>query len=602
MTFRAALHTKYRIVLVLLALVAAALPLVARVEPAHAANTLTAVTPPDGWATPGYAANYSKIGEQYSSAAVGDIDGDGKPDLVAGYPDGNVDAWHTDGTLFLRYFVGPGAVQASPTLVDLNRDGVLDVVSADTDGDVVAFTGRGQQLFRQRAGQNGQGVFGTPAVVDLNRDGRLDIVASSWDTHIYAWHVDDGSLLPGFPIAVQDTVWSSPAIADLDKDGYPEIVVGYDCDGAPGQACAGHPGGYLGVFRHDGSRQAGWPRYIPGQVVWSTPAIGDLDGDGSPDVVVGTGNMPASMCCGTPMRATKVFGFRANGADLPGWPVEVGANVTSSPALGDLDGDGLPDVAVVDDTGQLDVIKGNTGGIMWRHCIANDPNFASDGCPRPLHSSVTIADVLGTGHQQVLTGGEQWIHVFDGRNGSIITNVGTYPNTVPVTATPTVASVNGKAWIVVATGDAATPRGKVFVWTSGTALGKADWPTFKGTAARRGLLGDGAPLTGPGVDAIAAKYTAMGGSGSFLGKPLDGAYVVSGGVAENYVGGAIFWSSATGAWAVHGYILGRYQAMGGPAGPLGFPVTDELVTPDRIGRFNHFTGNGAGASIYWTPR
>ncbi|HEY0561595.1 MAG TPA: FG-GAP-like repeat-containing protein [Frankiaceae bacterium] len=603
MTFRAALHAKSRIVLILLALVATGLPLVAGVRAAHAGMTLSNVSPAAGWATPGYAANYSKIGEQFSSAAVGDIDGDGNPDFVAGYPDGYVNAWHTDGTLFLRYFVGPGAVQASPTLVDLNRDGVLDVVSADTDGDVVAFTGRGQQLFRQRAGSNGQGVFGTPAVADLNRDGRLDIVVSSWDTHIYAWHADDGSMLGGFPIPVQDTIWSSPAIADLDRDGYPEIIVGWDCDGAPGQACAGHPGGYVGAFRHDGSRQYGWPQYIPGQVVWSTPAIGDVNGDGSLDVVVGTGNMPASMCCGSAMRQTKVFGFRADGTTLPGWPVEVGANVTSSPALGDLDGDGLPDVAVVDETGQVDAIKGNTGGMLWRHCIANDPNFSSAGCPKPLHSSVSIADIFGTGHQQVLTGGEQWIHVFDGRNGALLANAGTYTNTVPVTATPTVASVNGKAWIVVATGDAATPRGKLFVYTSGVALGQADWPTFKGSSARRSVLGDGAPLTGPGVDAIAAKYTALGGSGSALGAPLGGgAYTVPGGVAQSYVGGAIYWSQATGAWSVRGAILSRYQALGGAGGPLGFPTTDELGTPDKVGRFNHFTGNGVGASIYWTPQ
>ncbi len=41
----------------------------------------------------------------------------------------------------------------------------------------------------------------------------------------------------------------------------------------------------------------------------------------------------------------------------------------------------------------------------------------------------------------------------------------------------------------------------------------------------------------------------------------------------------------------------RYNNLGGAAGPLGLPLTDETGTPDGIGRFNHFQGG----SIYWTP-
>ncbi len=46
--------------------------------------------------------------------------------------------------------------------------------------------------------------------------------------------------------------------------------------------------------------------------------------------------------------------------------------------------------------------------------------------------------------------------------------------------------------------------------------------------------------------------------------------------------------------------LTHYLTLGGPAGRAGLPTTDELPTPDSVGRFNHFTGSG-GASIYWTP-
>ncbi len=61
--------------------------------------------------------------------------------------------------------------------------------------------------------------------------------------------------------------------------------------------------------------------------------------------------------------------------------------------------------------------------------------------------------------------------------------------------------------------------------------------------------------------------------------------------------GRIYWSPPTGAHWVWGGILGRYVALGTVTGLLGFPVTDELPTPDRVGAFTHFQRG----SIYWSP-
>jgi uncharacterized protein with LGFP repeats len=102
--------------------------------------------------------------------------------------------------------------------------------------------------------------------------------------------------------------------------------------------------------------------------------------------------------------------------------------------------------------------------------------------------------------------------------------------------------------------------------------------------------------------AIQAHYAALGGGGSFLGAPVGDETPVAGGVQQTYAQGVIYWSPATGAWSMHGAILDHYRALGGPAGVLGFPTTDETGTPDGVGRFNHFTGaDRLGASIYWTP-
>ncbi|MFD4293685.1 alpha/beta hydrolase-fold protein [Rhodococcus sp. NPDC058532] len=84
----------------------------------------------------------------------------------------------------------------------------------------------------------------------------------------------------------------------------------------------------------------------------------------------------------------------------------------------------------------------------------------------------------------------------------------------------------------------------------------------------------------------------------WLGGCVTGEYSVAGGLAQDFRNGRIFWSGGTGAQVVTGMIGGEYQAMGGPAGPLGLPSTSEFGTPDGRGRGNHFQAG----SIYWTPQ
>jgi uncharacterized protein with LGFP repeats len=182
--------------------------------------------------------------------------------------------------------------------------------------------------------------------------------------------------------------------------------------------------------------------------------------------------------------------------------------------------------------------------------------------------------------------------------------------------------------------------------TSGTFPGDQDY--FNGTAAQVPAFAQGdAP------DEIQAHYTSLGAGTSSLGNPSGGEYPIAGGWAQNYDHGTIYYAPNTGAYAVTGPILDRYQQLGGPGGSLGFPTsdtttttdgsgqyatfggtsiyytantgahlvgglirtkwlalgaeqtlgyptTDETSTPDGVGRYNHFSATG-GASIYWTP-
>jgi uncharacterized protein with LGFP repeats len=91
--------------------------------------------------------------------------------------------------------------------------------------------------------------------------------------------------------------------------------------------------------------------------------------------------------------------------------------------------------------------------------------------------------------------------------------------------------------------------------------------------------------------AINMAWRAAGGPSGTLGAKQGDQYPVGGdGLAQNFDGGKIFFSNATGANAVNNDILGKYESLGGPGGSLGFPIANEadggLRPASRIGLFS----------------
>jgi uncharacterized protein with LGFP repeats len=94
---------------------------------------------------------------------------------------------------------------------------------------------------------------------------------------------------------------------------------------------------------------------------------------------------------------------------------------------------------------------------------------------------------------------------------------------------------------------------------------------------------------------------------NLIGLPTSDEANVSGqqgGRVTDFQGGAIFWSSTTGAHVLYGAIDAKFNSLGG-ASYIGLPTTDEATTSDGAGRDNHFErigpGGGALAAIDWTP-
>jgi len=301
-------------------------------------------------------------------AGVGDLDGDGSPDIVTCVVSGTpmrrnfLYAMRVDGTdlpgwpIELRdtstdYYTCSGV----PTLLaDLDSDGHLDVIRAMNRGTIVAFDRHGAPLtgWPVRLGPDKNGrvrEIGADLVsVDLEGDHRHDLVfvESGLGPRLAAVS-GDGRLLPGFPVWLPEMIdRDAPAAADLDGDGRQELVqatlpfYGDLIEPSP-EPSAGGPlvPAALHVIRADGSSRPGWPRPLQTGASWGS-ILADLDGDGLPEILQQDGD--------------RLLGLDAAGNSLPGFPVVVhrdfvrSQSVTTTPwVVGDLNGDRRQDLLQV---------------------------------------------------------------------------------------------------------------------------------------------------------------------------------------------------------------------------------------------------------------
>lgn len=444
----------------------------------------------------------------FTSPAVTDLDGDDQPEVVVAGPDGRINATRAvDGSRLWQTFLGTTVIHASPVVVDIDRNGSKDVVIATMDGRVVVLDGRtGRVRVTHRQGAplycpagvdcRPDGFFSTPVVLDVNGDGRLDIVAASHDHTVYAWTWNGGLLWRRF---FYDTLWSSPAVGDIDGDGKPEIVFGGDI--YPGNPLGVPQGGLMWVIRaRDGSTYPGYPKSIPGQTVWSSPALADLNRDGNLDIVVGTGTHGD---LGDDESDRRVYAFTARTRRVViGWPVAVGGRVVSQPAVGDIDGDGVAEVVVASEYGWVTAFEPD-GRRRWRACNAFRPDLCGDPRFRTTHGGAVIADVDDDGAQEVVSTLDKRTRILDGRTGAVEAtqdlSAGGAPlgRTNPSPSVAAVAEVEGRTLIVQSTiyqpgGANGRPRAgdsvRTYLMTTDRALCARDWPAFKRGPERTSLV------------------------------------------------------------------------------------------------------------------
>ncbi len=398
----------------------------------------------------------------------------------------------------------------SDVMYVLNADG-----SAPVDAD-----GQGSTLgdFSTRGGYFAAG----PSMSVLGPAEGMSFIAPSWDSMaVYVWN-GQGQLRPGFPLYTNDAVWASAVITDLDNDGHMEIAFPNNANrfhvmrenglewmdgdsnpatrgvfkllpqnyniGSPGAADIDNDGlpelvygsidGKLYVWNPDGSNVPGFP-FVTTSAITSSAAIGYLDGPGdtSPEIVFSTVN-------------DSLYVVNANGTRRSGWPVWTragGSSRSPSPALADMNNDGFLDIVHLGTNGGVYVYNRN-GSILVPWSNVRYTTFTSGAS----ESSPVVADINGDGFNDIVCGGEEG--QLTALSGATATVLPGFPIQLSgeVRGTPALADVDkdGKTEIVLAGWDK-----NVYVWDYDFTFqpsGTPPWPQFHHDARRTGFAS--APL------------------------------------------------------------------------------------------------------------
>jgi len=309
--------------------------------------------------------------------------------------------------LFVAAPGSPVAVAGGPQNVavgDVNADGKPDLVMPCSKNQTAVLLGDGRGGFRPAAGSPLPYPGGEMGLGDVNGDGKLDIALSDHDSYAITILLGDGrggfTAAPGSPFAGKDGQHPHThglALTDLNGDGKVDMVIANNDDGDVAVLLGDGRGGFA---RARGSPFPVGPSPYP-------IAVGDVNGDGKPDIVA-----PNS---GPKSRTATVLLGDGRGAfrPAPASPFTTAAGPYHA-ALGDVNGDGKPDIVTAhDDSNLLSILLGDGRG-GFRPAPDSPLNVGGHRA-----GEVVVRDVNADGRADLVVAAADAVRVLlgDGRGG-----------------------------------------------------------------------------------------------------------------------------------------------------------------------------------------
>lgn len=211
----------------------------------------------------------------YSSPTVVDLDGDGNLDILVGTSFGLVYALDHRGKLRNKFPLEMAEIQGPVVAADINDDGKIEIVTADAHGNVAAWTAQGEEIWEKHLKSL---IPQGPTVGDVDGDGRTDVVVPTASGNIYVLSGRDGSFVRPFPYRTHGRLMSPVLLVDLSKrdeklKGLTLVTTSFD--------------GYLYLI--DGSTACADVVDI-GETSYSMTLAGNVDGGDDLDLIVSTMN------------------------------------------------------------------------------------------------------------------------------------------------------------------------------------------------------------------------------------------------------------------------------------------------------------------------